>query len=454
MVGGAVRQELGLAGYAFGNFGKNLVWSAADVSLLFLLTDLLGMTPVFAGGLLFVAMMVDIAGDMLVGALSARAGSSSRIYRRMLFIGAPACALAFALLYALPAFPGPGTATVVLAVLAFRASYSLIDVPHNILLGHVSDKSRERGRAAGYRFFFSSTATLCVAWALTPIVSSRTHDGVLLFHLAIVGGGLFWLAMLIAWLSVRDGSRVPARASVPIASPGIVLKPFVRQFYGLAIVAFLTGFALPMFSRTLIYRGVYLENEAGYASEVLALLTSGQLVGVVGWTWLLRSQEKATLLAWSHLVTAGALAADYFVDSGGGDRLFVPVVGMGLAGVFMLPWAILVDVVDLEQWRNRRRREATMFTMFLVLLKIGAALSSVAIGSALDASGFVAGRLQSGETRAVISWLGYGMPIVAALVCAGLAARMPLTHRKHALVVERLQRSQAVSGNDPVRLAE
>ncbi len=35
------RRELRFVRYASGNFGKNLVWSTADLTLLFILTDLI-----------------------------------------------------------------------------------------------------------------------------------------------------------------------------------------------------------------------------------------------------------------------------------------------------------------------------------------------------------------------------------------------------------------------------
>ena len=46
--------------YASGNFGKNLLWGALEVALLFILTDLLGLSPALAGGMVLASLLLGL----------------------------------------------------------------------------------------------------------------------------------------------------------------------------------------------------------------------------------------------------------------------------------------------------------------------------------------------------------------------------------------------------------
>ncbi|OWK31993.1 MFS transporter [Sphingomonas mucosissima] len=438
--GSKIRSEARLAGYAFGNFGKNLVWSAADVSLLFLLTDLIGIAPAVAGVLLLAAMAADLLCDVLVCGAIGRSGAPPQRYRLVMLAGAPLCGGAFALLYAMPHLGVSALVPVALTAMLFRAGYSMVDVPHNTLLAGVTRDSRARGRVAGYRFFFSSLASLCVALSLTPMLADRPVAARFLPVAAIIAGVLFCLAMLVVWRATAPaaGDAAPRRR---LAWRDALLPPRDAPFALLAGIGLLTGLALPLFGRTLLYRSAYVAGQGGFAAEAMMLLVFGQFAGVTMWTWLVRRHEKRMLLAAAHLVTAAALAAFWLSgdDAGLLPGLCVLAAGAGLAGVYMMPWAILADLIDLDEFRHCRRREMAMFTAFLVILKLGGALSVAALGVALDLAGFRAGET-SADVRAAIDLMGCAVPIAGGVLAATLAARLPLTHRRHAAVIGRLRR--------------
>ena len=70
-----------LIGYASGNFGKNLVWSTADITLLFILTDLIGLPVTSAALLMTIAVAGDLIFDLLAGAISAQVKAYGAGYR-------------------------------------------------------------------------------------------------------------------------------------------------------------------------------------------------------------------------------------------------------------------------------------------------------------------------------------------------------------------------------------
>ena len=55
--------------YSSGNFGKALVFGGADLTILFLLTDVLGLNGARAAGLMLFAVLGDLVFDLLAARL-------------------------------------------------------------------------------------------------------------------------------------------------------------------------------------------------------------------------------------------------------------------------------------------------------------------------------------------------------------------------------------------------
>lgn len=110
-----------LIGYSSGNFGKNLLLGSVDITLLFMLTDLLGIAPRRVGVLMLMVFAADLVLDLGAGALTAWAQNRGAGYRRLIVLGAPPCAVAFALLFNLPLL-GVNEITLIAAVVIFFSS--------------------------------------------------------------------------------------------------------------------------------------------------------------------------------------------------------------------------------------------------------------------------------------------------------------------------------------------
>ncbi|KAB7647459.1 MFS transporter [Polymorphobacter fuscus] len=67
--------RLQLIGYASGNFGKNLLWSTADLTLLFLFTDVMAVDPAVAGWVILASLCINALLDPLMGGLADRVRS-------------------------------------------------------------------------------------------------------------------------------------------------------------------------------------------------------------------------------------------------------------------------------------------------------------------------------------------------------------------------------------------
>jgi len=263
-----------------------------------------------------------------------------------------------------------------------------------------------------------------------------------------LGAGLvFALTMLLCvWASgARGGNGTESalrgdRIAVPLRDPTVL---------AMGALALLTGFAMPCFGRMLIYLGTYVVDRPGAVSLLLAALTVGQFGGVLVWTALTHRFSKSRLLSAGHAVSAlGLLFFALCIKWPAGQVAGAALIGFGLASVFMLPWGLLADAVDIIEWRHRRRFETGLFAFYLILVKASGAGATAMIGWVLNALGYVPGAVQPTGVRLGMLVLGLAVPLAGALLAMLLLKRFTLDHGRHARLLRALAWRQA--GAEPV----
>lgn len=444
---GDPRREWRLIGYSSGNFGKNIVWSTADLTLLFILTDLIGLSPSSAALLMTVAVVGDLTFDILAGIISAKVKTYNAGYRWLITFGAIPCGIAFMLLYALPWFHEHRLWVIALLVLVFRAAFAVVDLPHYAMIASVASDSRARGRTAGYRSFFSNISSLTIATLVVPLVekSARLNDAAPLAVFGVCAGLIYCIVMATA---ATAGNVVPpsSRSSQQVASKRLSIPRFAPLFLAMLLIAVVMSFAVPMFNRCLIYYTTYVLDRPGLAGQILAAITIGQFGGVVVWTSLVRHFDKTKLLIASYASTLTALCV--FAASAPNQIAMLAsaaLMGIALLGVYMLPWGILPDVVDFCELRQGFRQETTFFATFLVVHKASGAASSGLIGWVLATTGYVPGAQQSHLVINAITLLAFGVPVVGMLAASATLLPLDIGHRRHAAAVRKLAIKNAIS---------
>jgi GPH family glycoside/pentoside/hexuronide:cation symporter len=430
-----LKHDRRLIGYASGNFGKAIFLGSIDVTLLFLLTDVIVMPAHQVSLLMVIVFLGDLVFDLGAGLVAAAADRRGIGYPRLIALCVLPCACAFGALYALPLFHAPAFGLVAALLLLLRATFSLIDVPHNTLLARVTTDSHARGRASGYRTVFSATASVVVATVVAPSMSSAADHAAPL-RMAWLGAGagvLFCTTLLLAAWSSRTGDAARPPASRPAGRRGV---PRPDPLFGaIAAVALVTGFALPMFGKTMLYLCTYVLHDAGYAGLLLLTLALSQIAGATFWIALVRRHDKTTLLALSHGVAAAGIVL--FAAAGDQRELLLAcaaLVGVGFAGVFMLPWGILADIVDVAEFRQRRRSETAAFAVMLVLLKAGSAAALATISWTLGRLGYVPGAIQPPAVVLGMKLLAFGIPVLGSAIAILVLVRLDIGHTVHARV--------------------
>lgn len=402
-----------------------------------MLTDILGMSPRQVSLLMLIVFVGDLAFDIFAGIAAERLEQRGIGYSKQIAWCVAPCACAFVVLYILPLVQLQSFVLVAVLLIVLRGTFALIDVPHNSLIARVTVDSYARGRVSGYRILFSSAASVIVAALIAPAMDVASGN-VTPERMAWLGCGaaiLFCTTLLLAARSSRAAS--PTRRFSRCSDGKHLFPKLDRLFVAFAAIALVTGFAMPLFGKAMLYFCTYVLNDAGFASRVLLTLALSQIAGATLWIVLVRRYDKTVLLAASHgLAAAGILM---FAVVGESRVLLVAcatLAGLGLAGVFMLPWGILADIIDFAEFRHGERRETAAFAVTLVVLKASGVAALATIGWTLDWLGYVPSAVQSPPVLEGMRWLALGLPVIGSLFAILILVHFNIGHVLHARVIK------------------
>ncbi len=383
-------------GWASGTLGSSTLLGAMGLVVLFYLTEYLGLAPSVAGGLIFVSRLWDIGAALLVGQASDR--TRSRWGRRapFLFAGGPAAALAYVALFAAPASLD-GLALqgwVLVALLLYASGYSLFVVPYLAVPAEITAIPQQRTTMMAWRVVFMTFAALNVAVLGPTLISAfgKGRDGYL--GMALVQGGIVWLAMWVcAWVVARAPVVVtaPASAEGSLAQIRMVLRH--RPFVVYLGAKFLQLTAVASTSASLLYLARYvLGRDESFLVRFGVLQTLGTLLSLPLWTWLGRRFGKRNAYIGAGLCYA--LISLTWLAAGQGEPGWVTdvrllLIGVGSTGLLVLGFSLLPDIMAHNTHTRGVALEGTMGALYSVVEKSTAAVGPLLGGIVLQASGFV-----------------------------------------------------------------
>jgi len=123
--------------------------------------------------------------------------------------------------------------------------------------------------------------------------------------------------------------------------------------------------------------------------------------------------------------------------------LFLCVLaGIGVSAAQALPWAIIPDAIEWEEWQTGERNEGMFYSLITLMGKVGMAIAQPAGLLILQLTGFKEGQ---GVVQSPSALLGVRLvmgPLPALLLFSGIlmAIFYPLTRKQHHEIVEALRK--------------
>ncbi len=437
--------------YGSGDVGTAISAALRGFFLLFFLTDVARLSPAAAGSVLLINRLWDAFNDPLVGWLSDRTVSKWGRRRPWLLIGALPFGITFFLIWVVPPLGQTGL-FIYYVVISFLldASYTIVNVPYTALTPELTRDYDERTSLNSYRFAFSVGGAL-VSAVLHPMIVNAAPD----LRTGYLISGLIWAIVstapcFIVFAFTRE--RPDLREEEPEASP-----PFFEQIriafgnrpYLFVIGLYLSSWlALQVIQTVLVFYLTYYMGMPDKMPMVLLAIQSSSFIFLFIWSALSRRLDKRIVYMIGATIWVAVVLALSFLRPDQA-QFVIPlavVAGAGVSVAYLVPWAMMPDVIEVDELKTHRRREGIFYGFMVLLQKTGIALGVFLVGRALSAAGYVTPSdavpvpVQPDAALNTIRLFIGPIPAVILLTSLVIAYYYPITRAKHARIVAVLDR--------------
>jgi GPH family glycoside/pentoside/hexuronide:cation symporter len=419
-------------GYAFGDFGGNIVFQSVSLFVVFYFTEVFGLTAAAAGAIFAIAKLWNAICDPVIGALTDRVRTRWGQKRPFFLFGAIPLGLSFFLLMAAPAIEAKfGYALI--TFLFFSSAYSLVGVPYGALTASITSSPSERSKLTAYRMAFAIFATLLVGGLTKPIVGAfaTPQEG---FRAV---GALYGIAVAIctwiAFATTYERQQSAAEKSGGMREAFSILignRPFL-----LLAGSIIVHFAAITVTATLVnyYFKYNLKAEAVTPVAFVCMFLSAA-AALPMWLKVDARIGKAKAFNAGMLLLATALAGLFVFEKPSAWQVipFMVMAGIGMSTIYIFPWSMIPSTVDYSEWKTGIRREGLLYGVFYFSFKASAALGGLIAGLGLDWAGYVASpeniqsSTQGPATLVGFRWLMTLVPIGLILIGVALIRLYPI----------------------------
>jgi GPH family glycoside/pentoside/hexuronide:cation symporter len=371
--------------YGSGDLGFSLTSTIIGTYFAIFLTDVVGIAPGVAAAAIFIGRTWDYFNDPFIGYISDRTRTRWGRRRPFLLFGALPFAAVFTLLWWRPPFTSALALAVyyALAYLLFDTGATFVYMPYFALTPELTPDYDERTSLTTYRMFFSIAGSLAAFIIPLAIVGAFHPENA---RRVLLMGGIFGLASALPLFGVFAGTREKAEYSTQeqpkvIASLRAAVKN--RPFRLSLLIYLFTWMTMDLMQLIILY---FVKHAMGRESQSDLLMGTIFIVAILSlplWNFVARRFNKRV----AYVVGVGFWAAMQMVIMTFGPGTPLPLIiavcalaGVGVGAAHVLPWSILPDAVEVDEWMTGTRHEGTFYSLVTLAQKVA---SSVAVPLAL-----------------------------------------------------------------------
>ena len=390
--------------YGIGAVGKDMVYMLSASYVLYYYQDIMGVSAVAMGMILFIARIFDAFNDPIMGIVVAKTRTKWGKFRPWLFVGTVTNAIVLYLMVAAPpALTGSGlVAYAAVTYMLWGVTYTMMDIPYWSVIPAFTKSGKERENlsalarsCAGVGSALITIITVLSVSALGNLAGGKTASeaerlGYRYFALLIAV--LFMVFITITCLNIKEKSSVDMQTATVREMFGALFRNDQAMTMVVAIVMINT--ALYITSNLVIYFFKYDFSPEVWQSNYTLFNTFGgafQILAMMVLFPLLRKFMNTLKLFYVSFSMAFAgylvLLAITFSGSSNVYLLLIPAFlimsAIGMLNVIIT--VFLANTVDYGEWKNYRRDESVIFSMQTFVVKlasgIAALLASVVIAA-------------------------------------------------------------------------
>jgi len=342
------------------------------------------------GILMMIASLWDAAIDPFIGHWSDTLRSRWGRRRPFLMFAAP-----FVLLGAILIWVPPGGSNYLVnaiylmaIILMYHTAYSLVGIPYDGTLPEMAPDAKARVGLSYWKYAFGVIGVL-IGSILSGLLFSSIGPLAMGAAVGVIGVATFYLTLL----GLRESKR-------PAGEPMKAIEGLKATFQN-------KQFLIVFFS-TLFVHMAYMMVQANFPYFVTLVLGGSEgdvslylgglilLMAITGpiWSLLNKKLSQRALLNITMLGLAVAFGLGFFVGDVPGMPvtiqviIFLLLVGLTLGGYFIVVYAMMGNVVDYDEMRTGRRREAIYYGTFSFANGLGIAVGTLILPLLLQTFGY------------------------------------------------------------------
>ncbi|MBN1265797.1 MAG: MFS transporter [Anaerolineales bacterium] len=432
--------------YGAGDTGFSLTSTILGAYFAIFLTDVVGLAPGIAAAAIFIGRSWDYINDPIIGHISDRTRTRWGRRRPFLLFGALPFAAAFTLLWWKPPL-GTQTALAVyyaLAYLLFDTAATFAYMPYFALTPELTVDYDERTALTGYRMFFSIFASL-LSFTLPLMIIGSFNPGneSKVLQMGLIFGALSCLPLFLTFFGTREQTdhlaldRPSFKQSLRAARNN---RPFVFS----AVIYLFTWVSISILETTLLFFIKYIVQRESQSDLLMASIFVAAIIALPFWSWTSRNWDKKK--AYIAGIAFWAVVQMVLITLSPATSLPVLLTlcilaGIGVGAAHVLPWAIIPDAVEWDEYQTGQRHEGIFYSLIMLMQKIASSIAIPLVLLLLEFTGYIPNADQQGPQAITGIKIVVG-PVPAILLSAAIvfAFLYPLGREKHAEIVQELDR--------------
>jgi glucuronide carrier protein len=425
-------------GYTAGDAANNLAFSMTSMFLLLYYTDVVGISATAAGTLFLVVRAWDAFADIFAGRMVDRTNTRWGKFRPFFVIaGIPVLLLSVAT-FTVPGGLSDGgkLAYTYVTYALLGLFYSLVNIPYGSLAAAMTQRPQERAKLASFRVVGSALTIIMLAFVVAPQIkgSEDLQRSLTMTTLvfAVVGAVLYLFLFLTARENVqRDVTQVSFKQTIATLRQN---RPLMMLC--LSALAFLTAMFSLQTVNAFYARDVL--GDANYFIIITVVSTGAMLVMAPLIPKIVRTfgKKRAYILAGLLGIVGGIGVSLAPPSTPAIPIVFFGVLGISLAVVNTLMFAMEADTVEYGEWKTGFRTEGMTYALFSFTRKLGQAVGGAAAAYTIGLGGYIAGsKAQSEGAIDAIRWAAGFIPALFILIAIAIMAVYPLTDQRFQEIV-------------------
>lgn len=432
--------------YGAGDLGFSMNNSIITAFFSVFMVTVVGMPPGLVAIIFIIGRSWDFINDPIIGYLSDRTRTRWGRRRPFLLFGAIPFGLSFVLLWLGPDFNQTGLIIYYsLAYIVYEFMATTVYMPYFALTPELTDDYDERTKITSFRMMFNIIGSL-TAYILPLLIiggdwTKATKQGVLV--MALVAAAIAAIPIFGVFFGTKERKEFQ-KETLPKFIPSFKAAFKNRPFVFGAMMYLFTWMTIVVVESNLQFFIIHILDRQTQSMIIMVSIFVTAIFALPLWNWVSKHWNKRYAYIGGVAFWAVVMMVLIFMTPQTPFWLILILcimAGIGVSAAQVLPWAIIPDAIEWEEWHTGERNEGIFYSLITLLGKVGMAIAQPVSLFILQIMNFQEGQ---GVVQPQSALLGVRLvmgPLPALLLFSGImmAVFYPLSRKQHQEIVEALR---------------